>query len=222
MLHLKDNIDYNQIYDFHDRDTRGAYNATLAIDQAPFDNVKLFRGELIVNTPFKFGYHFGAKIYDLVAIGFAGLYLLSDRVTNLLRDHQITGWKTYPAKLYDKKGNEFGGYSIFSVTGRCGPIDRSKSEKFIKDPYVPGGGAANMLRGTYPDLSTWDGNDVFTANGGTAYTFVTKKVRDLLVKNKATNILMEKLTEIEQIDHTIPIEVSQESMDWFLGTLKKQ
>jgi hypothetical protein len=218
MVINKNNMNYSKFYEFHDRMTRGAYNAIRTIDQTPFDGVKLLRGELNVNMSFRFAYHFGTKVYDLVAIGWAGIYLLSDKVINLLREHQITGWITYSTILYDKKDKEIEGYSLFSVTGRSGPIDWAKSEKFVKDPYVPGGGRADMLRGVYFDLDTWDGSDIFLADG-TLYTFVTQKVRDLLVKNKVTNILLERVTEIETIDHTIPFEVDQETLDQFIKSI---
>jgi hypothetical protein len=202
-------MNYNQIYDFRDRDARGAYNATEFTDIIN-DHVKVFKGDAVIHTAPKFEYHFGKNLYDLVAIGYASLYLLSDKVTNLLQEHQITGWKTYPAILYDKQGKEIEDYSIFSVTGRCGPIDWSKSKKFVKDPYVPGGSAADMLRGIYFDWDTWDGSDIFTAEG-TLYTFVTQKIRDLLVKNKVTNILLNRITEIEMLaPSTIPAEENPE------------
>jgi len=196
-------MEYDQIYTFGNKLIRGAYHCIQINKEALIDDIQLLKGELKIDEPIEYGYLIGKNIYDMVGTG-CSVQLLSYKITNILREHQITGWKTYPAILYDKKGNEVKEYSIFSITGRCGPVDWSKSEAFIKDPFVPGGSAANMLRGLYPDLDTWDGSDVFMTRGDSVWTFVTKKVRDLLVKNEATNILMEKITEKEMLDPRLP------------------
>ena len=161
------------------------------------DDYKLFRGELELDSPVKFYPNVGKKPYDLVGSGWAIFHLFSSKIINILVENHITGWKIYPCELYGLDGKMIEGYSIFSVTGRCAPIDWTKSEKFIKDPYIIGGGAADMIRGIYFGLDSWDGSDIFTAEGGTAFTFVTQKVRDLLIKNKVTNILLERVTEME-------------------------
>jgi len=203
-------MEYNQIYTFGNKDIRGSYHSIQINNEVIIDKVELLRGESDIDVPIKFGYLTGKNIYDLVGTGYSPLYLLSDNITNLLRDHKIIGWKTYPTMLYDRKGKEVKGYSIFSITGRCGPVDWSKSEKFVKDPFVPGGRAANMLRGLYPNMDIWDGSDVFMPNDDSLYIFLTKKVRDLLIKNEATNILMEKVTEKEMLE-PLPLEIDSET-----------
>lgn len=213
-------MDYDQFYIFQDKDTRGAYHVVRSMQQSQFDDYKLFRGELEISSPIKFSYLMGKNLYDLVGMGYAIIHLLSNRVTNVLKEHQITGWKTYPIIMYDRKGGEIKDYSIFSITGRCGSIDFSRSEKFIKDPYVPGGGRAELLKGLYFDLNSWDGSDIFTAEGGTAFTFVTKKVRNLLVKYKATNILMTKLPEFEILAPTMPTDIDEKVLQQFINSIK--
>ncbi|MDH8701623.1 hypothetical protein M2138_000970 [Dysgonomonadaceae bacterium PH5-43] len=189
-------MDYNQIYIFGQRYTRGEFRV-YSHELVDVDSYNLHRGEEDIETPVNFFHVAGKKIYDLINIGSAIVVLLSERVINILKENQITGWKSYPAIIYDKQGNIIDNYSVFAVTGRCGPIDHYKSEEFIKDPYFEGGPYNEMLRGIYPDMEQWDGSDIFTAEGGTAYTFMSKKARDLLVKNKITNITLTKTTEFE-------------------------
>jgi hypothetical protein len=186
-------MDFNQFYQLSNKGVRGSFCALSGMD---IDSNKLFRGELVLDYPMKFYPNIGKKIYDIAGSGYAIFDLFSNRTISILEDNQITGWKTYPCELYGWDRNRIEGYSIFSVTGRCAPIDWSKSEKFIKDFYVPGGGAADMLRGVYFGLDAWDGSDIFTAEG-TVFTFVTQKVRDLLLKNNITNVLLKRVTEIE-------------------------
>jgi hypothetical protein len=199
------------MYILENKDIRGTYISTPIHRKMPIDDIKLLKGESDIDVPIKFGYLLGKNIYDLVSTSYATLYLLSDRTTDLLREHKITGWKTYPAILYDRKGDEIKGYSIFSVTGRSGDIDWSKSEKFIKDPFVPGGRAANMLIGLYPHMRSWDGSDVFLAEGR-GFIFITKRVRDLLVKHKVTNILLTKVTEFEIREPIKPEDIDEEAI----------
>jgi hypothetical protein len=201
-------MDFNQFYQLSSQDTRDMFYASPSMD---IDSYKLFRGELELDFPIKFYPNIGKKVYDVVGSGYASFYLFSSKAINVLVANKITGWKTYPCELYGWDKKRIDGYSVFSVTGRCAPVDWSKSEKFIKDPYVLGGGAANMLRGIYFGLDAWDGSDIFTADG-TAFTFVTQKVRDLLLKNKITNISLERVTEIE-ILAPLPKETDPDILD---------
>ena len=149
------------------------------------------------NTPYILQHNYGKNLYDIVSTGYAGLYLFSDKVINVLINNKITGWKTYPCILLDKNNKEVKGYSIFSVMGKCGSIDLSKSatlEKII----VEGGKPTKMLKGLYFDINTWDGSDVFSPEG-TMFTFITRKVRNILLKENIPNILMSDIIDYEQI-----------------------
>jgi hypothetical protein len=192
----------NDFFVFSDKHTRGAVHATNRIHPLEFDHVKIIRGESTINTVIDYYQFMGTKMYDLVGSGYSGLYLLSHKITNLLYESNITGWKNYPVILHDKKGNIIDGYSLFAIIGRCGAIDWSKSEKFQKK-FVPHAPFANMIRGAYFDIDTWDGSDIFLAEG-TLHMFVTRKVRNLLVKNKITNVDLTNITQYETSDRSIP------------------
>jgi hypothetical protein len=187
-------MDYSHFYDFGS-DLKSyclQVSATEIRDEIPF-----VYGEVIVTHPVVFRYHSGGRVYDLVETGWASLYLLSDRVISALHQHQITGWKTYPATVYDKKSNLVPGFSIFAVTGRAGPIDNSMSEIIQKDPPVPEGNPYQVRKGRYFDLSTWDGSDIFILKNSLAIV-VTEKVKNVLAPLKPKNIRLQPITDIER------------------------
>ena len=49
-------------------------------------------------------------------------------------------------------------------------------------------------KGFPPDLSTWDGSDMFLLSG-TAFHFYTKKVYEIFKKNKISNILYQNVMD---------------------------
>ncbi len=71
-----------------------------------------------INFPVIFKQDSGKKLTDVLDTGWSPLYLISDRMKSILEDCQITGWKMFPIKLYNKKKNEILGYHGFSITGR--------------------------------------------------------------------------------------------------------
>jgi hypothetical protein len=77
-----------------------------------------------------------------------GLYFVSDRFIKILIDNKITGWKTFPLLVTNKQGTIIEGYSGFSITGRAGKIDYSKSE-IIEKRAVPNGPLTKYYKGDY-------------------------------------------------------------------------
>ena len=71
-------MDYNQIFALSDKDLRGAFNAQSKNPE--FDDYRLFRGEINIESTFYFDCNYGQKIYDLVNTGFPGLYLFSEKI----------------------------------------------------------------------------------------------------------------------------------------------
>lgn len=183
-------MDNNNFFLFSDKDLRGAINL---VPSENIDCLKLFRGEIEPTEPILFQKNYGSKIYDLIHTGCAGLYLISERLVNLLIDNEITGWKTYPCHVKNIKG-----YSIFSVIGRCEGIDYTRSKKFIKQPYIKTGIPIDALKGLYFEESSWDESDVFTP-ANTSFTFITKKTKKIIEDNMITNVKIENLKDIEII-----------------------
>jgi len=185
------------LYILNDKNVRGsalAYN----VDKTDMETGKL---------NFRFSNSFGNKYYDLIFYRVSS-FLFSSKIINLLLANNITGWKAYPAIIYDKKDNIIDGYSLFEVIGKCNAIDWNKSEKFKKQ-FVPNAPFADMLRGIYPDLSTWDGSDIFMAEDK-LFLFVTEKVKGVFTKNKITNVEIIKSTEFEILKPVLQADAKME------------
>ncbi|MBX3102798.1 MAG: hypothetical protein KF690_09840 [Bacteroidetes bacterium] len=164
-----------------------------------YDEDRLIQGDYTdISFPVIFKQEYGKKLQDILDTGWGSLYLISDKMKVILEDNNLTGWKTFAVKVIDKKGQEIQGYHGLSITGRCGKIDYGKSE-IIERRLVPNGPLVKYYKGLHIGLDNWDGTDFFSPEK-TLWTIVTKRVAEVLKKNKLTNIMLENLAEIE-INH---------------------
>lgn len=125
------------------------------------DQDRLRRGELSPPVSVPYRYSGGRTIpADFISVGIS-CFLISDRLKKLFVDCNFKGWKTYPISLYDKSGNLINGYHGFSVTGKTGKIDYSRS-KIVSKPGMFGKPDI-VKKGIYFDESIWDGNDFMFA-----------------------------------------------------------
>lgn len=120
----------------------------------------------------------GKRMRDILDTRYPPLYLISDRFKNVLEESGITGWKSYPIALFDKKGNPIEGYNGFSVTGRAG-----KMQKFDQLPLECGYSADAY--GCYFDTETWDGSDLFNTEGSW-HIIANERFIKVLMENKIT------------------------------------
>lgn len=148
-----------------------------------------------IDFPVLFKQDEGKKLQDVLETGTAALYLISDKMKNALTENQLTGWKTFPVRVLDKRGNEIEGYHGLSITGRSGPLDYSKCP-VIETRVSPSAPLVKHYVGKYIDLSTWDGSDFFLPEGSYG-TIITPKAAHVLTKNKLTNIDLDRLGDIE-------------------------
>ena len=154
------------------------------------DHLKLIKGDYHgIDFPITFKQEYGNKLHDILDTGFAGFFLISEKMRKILEENSLTGWKVFSIKLYDKKGNEIVGYHGFSITGHSGPTSYKKSD-IIEKRLVPNGPLCRYYKGV--TLDNWDGSDFFTPEG-TYQTFITKKAADILKKNKISNVYLENL-----------------------------
>ncbi|MBO4715151.1 MAG: hypothetical protein J5672_03510 [Verrucomicrobia bacterium] len=165
--------------------------------QLDFHNLK--RGDYEnFKYPIRFKHSCGTKkLRDILDTEIAS-WLISERLKNVLEENQITGWKTYPIQLFYKKMEPIEGYYGFSVVGRSGPVDFSKSEiikRVRKAEYIADEQHKGWIRrlrpdeqytytweeykGWHIDLDTWDGSDFFLIEGF-QHTIVTQRVVDVL------------------------------------------
>ena len=120
----------------------------------------------------------GKKMRDILDTRFHQLCLISDRFRRILEDTGMTGWKSYPIVLYDRKGNQIKGYNGFSVVGRAG-----KMQKYETPPIEMGYSPESS--GYHFDIKTWDGSDLFITEGSW-HVIASKQFIKLLVENKIT------------------------------------
>lgn len=186
-------LDFSRIYDLGYAFSRGAlhFEAVGGIE----DPDKLLRGELRPRHPIEFQPESGSKARDLIGETYATLQFVSEAFINALLEERVTGWGTYPVRLYDKAGLELPGYHGLAVTGRAGPIDHSKSRIELDPPAVPTGHPTYVERGIYFDHETWDGSDVFIPEG-TRAVCVVERVKRALEKRKLTNLHFTPLSEL--------------------------
>ena len=145
----------------------------------PYDEWKLRKGEFTPTAVFKTKISEGKKLYDIVGFQDTSNFAISAKLYELLNHHHITGWKCYPVSINGIKDTYYG----FQVTGKCGQLEKALSTGFSI--------------GYRFDEFSWDTSDFFSP-GNTALLFCTTKVRDLINKNKITNI---ELTDINTVRH---------------------
>jgi hypothetical protein len=177
---------------------RAAGNALrVASREVLHDDFALARGEHRPANPIEFVHDEGRTPCDVIGTTYGALMLVSARLVAVLREHEFTGWATFPVRVVLDDGSELDGYRGLAATGRCGAIDDSLSGKVTIPPPVPGGRPAAGLLGLCFAPESWDGSDVFTAEGY-AGSFVVERVKEALERAGITNAGFRRLSEIER------------------------
>ena len=55
-----------------------------------------------IDFPVIFKQEMGKKWTDILDIDWSNLYLISSKIKAVLEENKLTGWKTFPVKVYDK------------------------------------------------------------------------------------------------------------------------
>ena len=169
-----------------------------------FEEHKLILGNYAdISFPIKFRQVYGKKLQDILDTGWPSLFLISEKMKAVLENNNLTGWKSYDIKVFDMLGLEIKGYFGFSVTGRCGPIDYSKSE-IIEKRLVDKGPLVKYYRGLHVGLNEWDGSDFFLPEKYFG-VIITQKAAETIKKSNLTNIRLENIAEIEMDDYTVQV-----------------
>lgn len=182
--------DYSEFYLFDEADIRGAVRVYDGTSPSKWDMGLIHRCKQRYPNGITLYPAMGKRLYDVIMPLAPFPYILSERVMNLLRENNITGWESTPVRI---DGQDELKYEVLMIKGRCGDFDYSKSNVIWKQ--FPGG-LFPWIRGLYFDLDTWDGSDMFVPNG-TAHLIVTKKVKQLLTKNKVKNLKFTRISEVE-------------------------
>ncbi len=159
------------------------------------DAWNLATGQLVPDLPIELGGYRGSQITDFLWSGLMGIVCVSNRVVQLLTEHRITGWQTYPVRVFDRRAVEVPGYAGLSITGSQCNRDRSRSHIIEKPAPTARGVGYQVYRGLYFDESQWDKCDMFWIRD-TAIV-VTAKVRQLMQSVGASNVRFARLTDVE-------------------------
>lgn len=187
-------MDYRDLFLLSNAQVRGALTVK---STDPLPDSSLLRAESAVTLPLVFKHSMGGTPKDLIPTGYPAVKLLSDRVFEILRREQVSGWTTFPVVVHGQDGIVTG-YQGLAVTGRCGPINKSLSGEVWRDPPSPLGRRRLVRMGLYFHPETWDGSDVFVPQNAD-YVFVVARVKHMLEKAKVRNIMFERLTEVENL-----------------------
>ena len=145
----------------------------------------------------------GKKMTDFLNTGWGGVLTpISDKVLKLLRDNNITGWKTYPIRVFEKNNVEIQGDHGFSITGRCRDLDLTIWKEKIDYQYRDSGPIYHYWKGFPLDLSTWDGSDIFLL-AGTAHAFINKRVFSIFKNAKVSNIKYKNVGDFIVMGHDL-------------------
>ncbi len=189
-------VDFSALYAMGDAFRRGALTVKWVDDS--IDPWALLDGRMQPASAVVFRHALGKTPMDLVTATHVAIDLISDRTYRLLREEAFTGWETYPVEIYGKRGESIDGYRGLRVTGRCGKLDNSRSQRVWRPPKVPEADPYQAWMGRFFDPESWDGSDFFLPPG-TAHVFVVERVKISFEREKLTNFAFHRLTEIEQI-----------------------
>lgn len=167
------------------------------------DTFALTRGEVETSAPIQVSWYMGGSLpSDFVWTGNVGGLVVHRRVVQVLRDHCLTGWRSYEVSVFDKKGGCHPEYEGLIVHGRCGPVNLSRSvvvlsqssSEYRVESRVP------QFLGYYFAEDSWDGSDIFMDNPDaqrrtTAHVFVTERLRLAFETSRVKNVKFERLTE---------------------------
>lgn len=157
-------------------------------------DVQVRKGEYSDSVfPVKYKQEFGFRFNDIINTGYPSLYLISQKMNDVLVENQLNGWCTFPVELYDSNKNEISGYFGFSIIGKSGPTSYKKSV-IIEKQLVPNGSICKYFKGV--DIENWDGSDFFTPEG-TYQIFITRRAKEIMKRNKITKFYVENLAESE-------------------------
>ncbi len=180
-------------YKLTERFTRGAMRFRVPHIASWEQAAALARGELFPPDPVVFEWHSGTRPRDICGTTWATSDLISDATLDLFRSHDFTGWTTYPVEVYGRDSQPLQGLHGLAITGRCGPTEWV--EYVWVDPPVPQGQGSMKWRGLRFDESSWDGSDLFMAEGRTSI-FATEEVVRAIRKAKLKNFNMRPLSEM--------------------------
>lgn len=142
------------------------------------DFFDVFAGKREYNETIKTSVKLGSKLYDVLYFDEGVNFVISEKLYQLLKNNNITGWQTYSVNIEGFTEAYYG----FQIIGRSGALIVPEKEGFYK--------------GCRFNIDTWDGSDFFSPKG-TYLRFITPKLKRLLEANNVTNIEIDNIKDIE-------------------------
>ncbi|MCM3630572.1 hypothetical protein M3194_24880 [Paenibacillus glycanilyticus] len=187
--------DYEKLYECSDVYSTRPFKAGI---EADFEySCALLRGDIKPSETIEVRHMRGTHTPALaIHTGFS--LLLHDSIIEAFIQNQITGWETFRIALYGKNDEIIPNYSGVSITGRCNPLDYSRSEIVYRE--YPGG-IFPRFKGSYFKDDFWDGTDLFMDNpdtrGYTLNKYVSERVKNIFDNLKTKNLEFTNLTGTE-------------------------
>ncbi len=141
-----------------------------------YDSVELVYGASVIKENNKFTIYKGNKAFDCLAYCDSVTWVFSEKVKNLFEENNITGIEFYPIEIEGLDAKYYGYY----VTGRAGNVLNTDEMDCIP-----------MFEPLEFNEEEWDGSDMFLFTNSTG-EFMTERVKDILEKNKITNLIIEE------------------------------
>ena len=204
-------LNYDKIYSIGETHSNRPFRGEIA--DFELAQPEISRGEKEVSEIFSVKHSMGGKnLYDIIWTTNAFPLIVSQRVIELFKSNEITGWKTYNVKIHSKK-NEFINQKYYGliITGRCGYQDYSKNSISMEKIGVM---IEPHLKGFYFKDDYWDGSDLFMCipneeGESNMFRFCTQKVADLIKKEKIKNLSLEKVTDFSLSISLYNIELTE-------------
>jgi len=112
-------------------------------------------------------------------------------------DKELRFGYNYGTKVYDVITTGFAGLYLFSKR-LITILDENKFSGWKTHPFFPEGKPVEMTKGLFFDMQSLDGSDIFTPENS-MFTFVTERVKEVLIREMFTNLQFERITDIEMI-----------------------
>jgi len=133
----------------------------------------------------------GAPGTDFVAAGLRSL--MSPRARSALLAAAVTGWDSVPCRLRLRDGTVLD-YHLLIVHGRSGGLDFSHARTVELPPLRAGLRPRRRIVGYHPDMTRWDGRDIFFAGDTDVLCIIADAARRLAV-HELTGIRFEDIDQ---------------------------
>lgn len=145
--------------------------------------------------PLQFVRRYKKKYLDFIDTGWPQLYLISEKVKEVLEKNSLKGWSTESVQILGENNKLIKGYYLFSITGRIGNIDYSRC-KVVEKKYSENGPSVKVVRGLIFEPSNFEENDFFMANNSYKI-FLSEKAKFYFLKNKISNVNFINVEDVE-------------------------